>query len=154
MEHNYLLRDLLQQWLRDLEGEIQKNCAAHHTLHLYEFGKFSTAYLAELRAMATCLEPIYDMTQQQQQQQEELEEDDCGRELGPGSGGERSDRVNVHGNEKMKKATARTKGNGPRKGSDIPTLAYFFDNEYIFFRDLTDEIETICSEVYDWFYKY
>mmetsp|Transcript_4129 Transcript_4129/g.7007 ORF Transcript_4129/g.7007 Transcript_4129/m.7007 type:complete len:693 (+) Transcript_4129:92-2170(+) len=126
MEHNYTLRDLLKQWLGDLEREIQQRSAAHHTLHLYEFSKFATTYLSELRAMATCLEPIYD-TQP--------------REVGP----EVTEALDELRGEEGTDCKAH-----PRRGrnaKDMPTLAHFFNNEYIFFRDLTDEIETICSDV-------
>ena len=117
MEHNYTLRDVLRQWLRDLEDEIQNNTAAYHTRHLYEFAKFSATYLSELRAMATCLEPIYDLNNQ-----------------------------SVEGLSEQEVHELQTNARG-RNSKSIPTLAEFFDNEYIFFRDLTDEIETICSEV-------
>ena len=127
MEHNYTLRDLLKQWLGDLEGEIQKRSAAHHTLHLYEFSKFATAYLTELRAMATCLEPIYNTLPRKDADVEDGEENDLRHK--------HSDDIKRDYHERR------------RREKNIPTLAYFFNNEYIFFRDLTDEIETICSDV-------
>ena len=105
---------------------------SHLLLHLVS-GKFAAAYQTQMRAMATCLEPIYDLSRPQQQQPE------GDRALGGES---------MSGAERVQQEAAAFKGNGGgRKVKDIPTLAYFFDNEYIFFRDLTDEIETICSEV-------
>jgi hypothetical protein len=138
MEHNYTLRDVLQQWLRDLEAEIQKHSSAHHTLHLYELGKFATAYLSELRAMAACLEPIYDLRSQGLQEAEGPggAEAEGSAAVGEASnGGLRGGGGQEEGGPDLK-VEVMSRG-GKRKVKDVPTLAYFFDNEYIFFRDLT-----------------
>jgi hypothetical protein len=132
--------------MQDLEKEIQKHAAGHHTLHLYEFGKFATSYLYELKAMAACLDPIFDISSHR-------------RVNGHASSSNNSSsNSNLNGNNKGSGSSPdsnsdngdlpeRSKSNAARVIKEIPTLAYFFDNEYIFFRDLLDEIETICSEV-------
>ena len=65
MEHNFKLRDNLRKWIRDLESEIQFSAQSRHTLHLYEFSKFATTYVAELKAVAACLAEVVDRSDHQ-----------------------------------------------------------------------------------------
>jgi len=101
MEHNYKLRDSLRKWIQDLEEAVQRNAETHHTVHLYEFSKLATSYLAELRAVADSLESV------------------CGKRSSDNS----------------------------KKSTSAASLALYFNNEHIFFKDLADEVDTISVEV-------
>ena len=128
MEHNYRLRDILRKWLHDLEDAIQCGAQSSHTVHLYEFSKLASAYVDELSAIGECLGDI------------------CPRS----------------GNAPNPKAAAGPPQRSSSDGIDgvlaglrdedahvleDTSLSAFFENEYIFFKDLADEVQTICSEV-------
>jgi hypothetical protein len=130
MEHNYTLRDTLRKWLHDLEDAIQNSANTTHTIHLYEFSKLASVYLGELKAIAECLEQVCPNI---------------------GSGGTSIKprpvelmRGDSRGMGSVEPGTAR----GEEEGSVLEGgVSAYFDNEYIFFKDLVDEVQTICIEV-------
>lgn len=129
MEHNYMLRDTLRKWLHDLEDDIQNRANTTHTIHLYEFSKLASVYLSELKAVAVCLDAV------------------C-----PSTGGA----SNILKSKPVGLVRGHSEGiglPGSLSGAEDDGtlldggLSAYFDNEYIFFKDLADEVQTICMEV-------
>ena len=58
MEHNFLVRDKLKGWIKQLEHEISQRPQARHVPHLYAFGRVAEQYLQALAPFARALEDI------------------------------------------------------------------------------------------------
>ncbi len=58
MEHNFLVRDKLKGWIKQLEHEISQRPQSKHVPHLYAFGRVAEQYLQALAPFARALEHI------------------------------------------------------------------------------------------------